>query len=71
MDLKETGYESVDWIRLAQVSDQWCALVTTVSSSVQVNVREFLDLLSDLDLIFHTWNETILAAVKDIGPILL
>jgi hypothetical protein len=26
VDLKETRYEDVDWIHLAQVSIQWCAL---------------------------------------------
>jgi hypothetical protein len=27
MDLKEIGYEDVDWINLAQDRDQWRALV--------------------------------------------
>jgi hypothetical protein len=30
MDLRETGWDSVDWIDLAQDSDQWRALVNTV-----------------------------------------
>jgi hypothetical protein len=30
MDLRETGWECVDWMHLAQVSDQWRALVCTV-----------------------------------------
>jgi hypothetical protein len=30
MDLRETGWEFVDWIQLAQDSDQWRALVVTV-----------------------------------------
>jgi hypothetical protein len=34
MDLKETGWQSVDWIHLAQEKDQWRALVNKV-----INVR--------------------------------
>jgi hypothetical protein len=30
MDIKETGYECVDWIHLAQDTEQWWALVSTV-----------------------------------------
>jgi hypothetical protein len=30
MDLREIGWGSVDWIQLAQVRDQWRALVYTV-----------------------------------------
>jgi hypothetical protein len=30
MDLREIGWEGVDWIHLAQDSDQWRALVNTV-----------------------------------------
>jgi hypothetical protein len=30
MDLRETGCEGVDWIRLAQDRDQWRAVVNTV-----------------------------------------
>jgi hypothetical protein len=30
MDLRETGWGSVDWIHLAQDRDQWRALVNTV-----------------------------------------
>jgi hypothetical protein len=30
MDLKEMGWEGVDWIHLAQDRDQWLALVNTV-----------------------------------------
>jgi hypothetical protein len=30
MDLREVGWESVDWIHLAQDGDQWRALVITV-----------------------------------------
>jgi hypothetical protein len=30
MDLREIGWESIDWIELAQVRDQWRALVNTV-----------------------------------------
>jgi hypothetical protein len=30
MDLRETGWESIDWIRLVQDRDRWRALVNTV-----------------------------------------
>jgi hypothetical protein len=30
MDLREIGWDSVDWIELAQDRDQWRALVNTV-----------------------------------------
>jgi len=30
MDLREIGWESVDWIHLAQDRDQWLALMNTV-----------------------------------------
>jgi len=30
MDIRETGWEGVDWIRLAQDRDQWRALVNIV-----------------------------------------
>jgi hypothetical protein len=32
MDLKEIGWESVDWIHLAQDRDKWRAVVNTVMS---------------------------------------
>jgi hypothetical protein len=30
MDLRETGWDGVDWIDMAQDMDQWRALVNTV-----------------------------------------
>jgi hypothetical protein len=30
MDLKEVGWEGVDWMHLAQDNDQWRAVVNTV-----------------------------------------
>jgi hypothetical protein len=30
MDLREIGWDGVDWIELAQVRDQWRALVNTM-----------------------------------------
>jgi hypothetical protein len=30
MDLRETGWDAMDWIDLAQDRDQWWALVNTV-----------------------------------------
>jgi hypothetical protein len=36
MDLKEIGWEGMDWIYLAQDSDKWQALVNTVSTKVPI-----------------------------------
>jgi hypothetical protein len=30
MDVRETGWESTDWVHTAQDRDQWWALVNTV-----------------------------------------
>jgi hypothetical protein len=30
MDLREIGWEGMDWIHLAQVRDQWLALVNII-----------------------------------------
>jgi hypothetical protein len=38
MDLREIGWDGVDWIDLAQDRDQWRALVNTV-----MNLREVLE----------------------------
>jgi hypothetical protein len=35
MDLREIGWEGVDWINTAQYRDQWRALVNTVLSSIK------------------------------------
>jgi hypothetical protein len=40
MDLREIGWDGVDWIDLAQDRDQWRALGNTV-----MNLREFLKIL--------------------------
>jgi hypothetical protein len=32
IDLREIGWESVDWIHLAQGGDQWCALVNMLTN---------------------------------------
>jgi hypothetical protein len=34
MDLREVGWEIVDWIHLAQDRDQWLAVVNTVMNLV-------------------------------------
>jgi hypothetical protein len=39
MDLREIGWEGVDWIHLAQDRDKWLAVVNTNS----IKGREFLD----------------------------
>jgi hypothetical protein len=33
MDLREIGWEDVDWIHLSQDRDQWRALVNTIMNS--------------------------------------
>jgi hypothetical protein len=43
MDLKEVGWEGVDWIHLAQDTDQWRAVVNTVTNlRVPQNSGNFL-----------------------------
>jgi hypothetical protein len=40
MDLREMGWESVDWIHLAQVRDQWRAVLKTVLNPlISINER--------------------------------
>jgi hypothetical protein len=36
MDLREIGWDGVDWIELAQDRDQWSALVNTVMMNLRV-----------------------------------
>jgi hypothetical protein len=43
MDLREIGWECVDWIQLAQDRDQCHALVNVVMKTGSIKVREFLD----------------------------
>jgi hypothetical protein len=43
MDLRETGWDGMDWIDLAQDRDQWRALVCTVMNlRVPLNAGNFL-----------------------------
>jgi len=43
MDLRETGWEGVDWMHLAQDMDQWLAVVNTVMKiRVPYKVGNFL-----------------------------
>jgi hypothetical protein len=43
MDFRETGWRDMDWIYLAQGSDQWRALVNTVMNlRVPQDVAKFL-----------------------------
>jgi hypothetical protein len=44
MDLRETGWEGVDWVRLAQNRDQWRAVLNTViKTGGSIKGGEFLD----------------------------
>jgi hypothetical protein len=43
IDLRETGWDDMDWIDLAQDRDQWNALVNTVTNfRVPKNTGKFL-----------------------------
>jgi hypothetical protein len=43
MDLRETGWDGMDWIDLAQDRDQWRALVNTIMNlRVSKNARKFM-----------------------------
>jgi hypothetical protein len=43
MDLRDIGWDGIDWIDLAQDSDQWRALVNTVTNlRVRKNAGKFL-----------------------------
>jgi hypothetical protein len=45
MDLREIGWDGVDWIDLAQDRDRWKALVNTVMNlRVPSNAGEFLSI---------------------------
>jgi hypothetical protein len=43
MDFKETGWESVEWINLAQDRDQWWAFVNTEIILSSIKGKEFLE----------------------------
>jgi hypothetical protein len=48
MDLRETGWEDVDEIHLAQDRDQWWALMNVVMNpGGSMKEREYLDWLND------------------------
>jgi hypothetical protein len=36
MDLREIGYECVDWIHVAQDKNQWATLVNAVEMNIRV-----------------------------------
>jgi hypothetical protein len=42
MDLREIGWDDVDWIDMAQDRDQWRALNTVLNLRASVNVGKFL-----------------------------
>jgi hypothetical protein len=49
MDLRELGWDGIDWIDLSQDRNQWRALVNTVMNlSGSIKCWEFLELL-------HIW----------------
>jgi hypothetical protein len=52
MDLREIGWDGVDWIELAQDRDQWRALVNTVMNlRVPSNRWEFPEWLHNWQLL--------------------
>jgi hypothetical protein len=50
MALKEIEWDGVEWIHLAQVKDQWQALVNTEPLGFTKS-REFFDFVSDYELV--------------------
>jgi hypothetical protein len=48
MDLREIGWDGVDWIDVAQDRDQWRALVNTIEPSGSIKCWEVLEWL-------HSW----------------
>jgi hypothetical protein len=50
MDLKEIGWDFVDWIHVAQDSDEWRALLSTITG-LGIPCWEFLKYVSDCELI--------------------
>jgi hypothetical protein len=50
MDLRETGWGSVDWIQLAQDRDRWRALVNTVMNLRVLAPRSWLVLYVNLSV---------------------
>jgi hypothetical protein len=48
IDLKEIGWDGVDWMDMAQERDQWRALVNTVHGSGSMKCWEVLEEL-------HNW----------------
>jgi hypothetical protein len=52
MDLRETGWDGVDWIDMAQDRDQWRALVNTVMNlRGSIKCWEFLEWLHNWQLL--------------------
>jgi hypothetical protein len=48
MDVKEAGYEDMDWIHLSRGRQEWQALVSgVVIPEVAINVMEFFENLND------------------------
>jgi len=63
MDVREIGWEGMDWIHLAQDRDQRWALANRIMSepSGSIKCREFLDYLSDYMLFKDSspWSQSV------------
>jgi hypothetical protein len=68
MDLREIGWEGVEWIHLAQDRDRWRAVVNAVMNHRALAPHSSLD--SRHELVFHLFHHTgIRQAVTSVHPL--
>jgi transposase len=61
MDLREIGWDGMDWIDVAQEKDQWRALVNLYRRSLVFIIIVYLQRNKDFGLLPHFWNYLCLA----------
>jgi hypothetical protein len=75
MDVREIGWDSVDWIDLAQDRDQWRALVNAVLAAQLATSQEGISSMNDLetahirDFKTHQWITSNRLRITDVGHI--